>query len=52
VLVGIFVYGVPFRGSAWVLALSTMIFLSGAFFWGILVSASPAPSCSPFKWGW
>ena len=39
VLVGIFVYGVPFRGSAWVLALTTVIFLSGAFFWGILVSA-------------
>jgi|SRR5579863_8727952 len=38
-LVGIFIYGVPFRGSPWVLALTTVIFLTGAFFWGILVSA-------------
>jgi len=51
VLVGIFVYGVPFRGSAWVLALSTMIFLSGAFFWGILVSAIARSQLFAFQMG-
>jgi drug efflux transport system permease protein len=51
VLVGIFVYGVPFRGSAWMLALSTMIFLSGAFFWGILVSAVARSQLFAFQMG-
>jgi len=39
VLVGIYVFGVPFRGNVLTLALSVSIFLSGAFFWGILLSA-------------
>src|ERR1035438_6325802 len=51
VLVGIFVYGVPFRGSPWVLALTTMIFLSGAFFWGILVSALARSQLFAFQLG-
>jgi ABC-2 type transport system permease protein len=51
VLVGIFVYGVPFRGSAWMLALSTMIFLSGAFFWGILISALARSQLFAFQMG-
>jgi len=51
VLVGIFVYGVPFRGSAWMLAFSTMIFLSGAFFWGILVSAVARSQLFAFQMG-
>jgi ABC-2 type transport system permease protein len=51
VLVGIFVYGVPFRGSAWMLALSTMIFLAGAFFWGILVSAVARSQLFAFQMG-
>ena len=51
VLVGIFVYGVPFRGSIWVLALTTMIFLSGAFFWGILVSALARSQLFAFQLG-
>jgi ABC-2 type transport system permease protein len=51
VLVGIFVYGVPFRGSVWVLVLSTAIFLSGAFFWGILVSAVARTQLFAFQLG-
>lgn len=39
VLVGVFVFDVPFRGSVWLLALTSCLFLSGVFFWGILVSA-------------
>jgi ABC-2 type transport system permease protein len=51
VLVGIFVYGVPFRGSVWVLALTTLIFLTGAFFWGILVSAVTRTQLLAFQLG-
>ena len=39
VLVGVFVFDVPFRGSVWLLALTSCMFLSGVFFWGILISA-------------
>ena len=38
-LVGVFVFGVPFRGSLLLLAVSTCVFLFGALFWGIFVSA-------------
>lgn len=51
VLVGIFVYGVPFRGNVLVLALTTVIFLSGAFFWGILVSAVARSQLFAFQMG-
>ena len=51
VLVGIFVYGVPFRGNVFFLAFSTMIFLSGAFFWGILVSAVARTQLFAFQLG-
>jgi ABC-2 type transport system permease protein len=51
VLVGIFVYGVPFRGSVLMLALSTMIFLCGAFFWGIMVSALARTQLFAFQLG-
>jgi drug efflux transport system permease protein len=39
VLVGIFIFHVPFRGNLLLLAATACIFLSGAFFWGILLSA-------------
>jgi ABC-2 type transport system permease protein len=51
VLVGIFVYGVPFRGNALLLMLSTAIFLCGAFFWGILVSAVARTQLFAFQMG-
>jgi ABC-2 type transport system permease protein len=40
VLVGVFVFDVPFRGSVWFLALSSCVFLWGALFWGIFISAA------------
>ena len=39
VLVGIFVFQVPFRGSLPLLAVSACLFLFGALFWGIAVSS-------------
>jgi ABC-2 type transport system permease protein len=39
VLVGIFVFDVPFRGSLVLLAVTSCLFLCGVFFWGILISA-------------
>lgn len=51
VLVGIFVYGVPFRGNVLMLALCTTIFLTGAFFWGILVSALARTQLFAFQLG-
>ena len=42
VLVGVFVFEVPFRGSMLLLAVSTCVFLFGALFWGIFISAARA----------
>lgn len=39
VLVGVFLFQVPLRGSVLLLALTGCIFLTGALFWGILISA-------------
>ncbi|MGA2181511.1 MAG: ABC transporter permease [Bryobacteraceae bacterium] len=38
VLVGVFVFHVPFRGSVWFLFFSSFLFLFGALCWGILIS--------------
>ena len=38
VLVGVFLFDVPFRGSVWFLFFSSFLFLFGALCWGILVS--------------
>jgi len=51
VLVGVFVYKVPFRGNVLMFALSTMVFLSGAFFWGILVSSLARTQLFAFQLG-
>jgi ABC-2 type transport system permease protein len=40
VLVGVFLFDVPLRGSVWFLALSSCVFLWGALFWGIFISAA------------
>jgi len=39
VAVGIGVFNVPFRGNVLLLAFSCCVFLTGALFWGILISA-------------
>ncbi|MEZ5364310.1 MAG: ABC transporter permease [Bryobacterales bacterium] len=40
VLVGVFVFGVPLRGSVFELALVTAIFMFGSLCWGLLISAA------------
>lgn len=39
ILVGVFVFHVPLRGNLALLGLTSCIFLTGALFWGILISA-------------
>lgn len=39
VLTGVFIFRVPLRGSLLLLAVSCALFLAGALFWGILISA-------------
>ncbi len=39
VVVGVFVFDVPFRGSVLLLAVTACVFLFGALCWGILISA-------------
>ncbi len=39
VLVGVFIFDVPLRGNILMLTATTCIFLTGALFWGVLVSA-------------
>src|SRR5260370_37825408 len=51
VLVGIVVFGVPFRGSVLLLAVSTCAFLFGALFWGILVSAAAKTQLQAYQMG-
>ena len=40
VVVGVWIFGVPLRGSVLLLAVSSCIFLFGALFWGIFISAA------------
>jgi ABC-2 type transport system permease protein len=51
VLVGVFVFQVPFRGSLPVLALSTCMFLFGALFWGIFISAAARNQLQAYQLG-
>ena len=51
VVVGLFVFNVPFRGSPLVLAGSTCIFLFGALFWGIFVSAATRNQLQAYQLG-
>ncbi|MBZ5580512.1 MAG: ABC transporter permease [Acidobacteriia bacterium] len=51
VLVGIFVFQVPFRGSLPLLLVSTCIFLFGALFWGIFVSSVARTQVEAYQLG-
>jgi ABC-2 type transport system permease protein len=51
ILAGIYVFHVPFRGSVPLLAVTTCVFLSGAFFLGILVSAVAKSQLLAFQLG-
>jgi len=51
VLVGLFLFQVPFRGSVVLLGVSTCLFLFGALFWGIFVSASARTQLQAYQMG-
>jgi ABC-2 type transport system permease protein len=51
VVVGIFVFRVPFHGSALILAGSTCIFLFGALFWGMFISAATRNQLQAYQIG-
>ena len=51
VLVGVFVFEVPFRGSLPLLAVSTCVFLFGALFWGIFISAAAKTQLVAYQMG-
>jgi len=51
VLVGVFIFHVPLRGSLPLLALSTCIFLFGALFWGIFISAAARNQLQAYQMG-
>jgi ABC-2 type transport system permease protein len=50
-VVGVTIFGVPFRGSILVLAVSTCIFLFGSLFWGIFVSAATRTQVAAYQLG-
>jgi ABC-2 type transport system permease protein len=50
-LVGVWIFDVPFRGSAALLMLTTCLFLFGALFWGIFVSAVTRTQVLAFQAG-
>jgi ABC-2 type transport system permease protein len=51
VLVGVFVFQVPFRGSLLLMVVSTCVFLFGALFWGIFVSAAAKTQLMAYQLG-
>jgi ABC-2 type transport system permease protein len=50
-IAGITVFAVPFRGSLLVLTVSTLIFLCGAMFWGIFISAGARSQVVAYQMG-
>ncbi len=48
---GVVVFQVPFRGSLLVLAVSTLVFLCGAMFWGIFISAGARSQVVAYQMG-
>ncbi len=51
VVVAIYVFSVPFRGSIYLLAVTSCIFLCGAMSWGLLVSAVAESQLAAFQVG-
>jgi len=51
VLIGLFVFQVPMRGSLLLLCVSTCMFLFGALFWGIFVSAAAKTQLQAYQMG-
>ena len=51
VIVGVFVFQVPFRGSVWFLFFTSCLFLFGALSWGIFISATARTQLLAFQMG-
>ncbi|MBS1855752.1 MAG: ABC transporter permease [Acidobacteria bacterium] len=51
VLVGVFVFQVPLRGSLFLLTLAVCIFLVGALFWGIFISSVARTQVEAYQMG-
>jgi ABC-2 type transport system permease protein len=51
VLVGVFLFQVPLRGSVPLLVVSTCVFLFGALFWGIFLSAASRTQLQAYQMG-
>jgi len=51
VLVGVFVFTVPLRGSLLLLAVSICVFLVGVLFWGVFVSAVARTQLAAYQMG-
>ncbi len=51
VLVGVFLFGVPLRGSILLLAATGCLFLCGVLFWGIYISAAARSQMMAFQLG-
>jgi len=51
VLVGVFLFGVPLRGSILLLAATGCLFLCGVLFWGIYISAAAKSQMMAFQLG-
>jgi ABC-2 type transport system permease protein len=50
-IVGLFIFGVPLRGSVWMLAVSLCVFLCGALFWGVFLSAAAKTQLQAYQMG-
>jgi ABC-2 type transport system permease protein len=51
IIVGVFIFQVPFRGSVWFLFFTSCLFLFGALSWGIFISAAARTQLLAFQMG-
>jgi ABC-2 type transport system permease protein len=51
ILVGVFIFQVPFRGSVWFLFFTSCLFLFGALCWGIFLSATTRSQLVAYQLG-
>ncbi|HUA20662.1 MAG TPA: ABC transporter permease [Bryobacteraceae bacterium] len=51
IIVGVFIFQVPFRGDVWFLFFTSCLFLFGALSWGIFLSASTRSQLMAFQLG-
>ncbi len=51
VLVGLFVFTVPLRGSIWLMGVSLGVFLVGVLLWGVFVSAAAKTQLQAYQMG-